>query len=101
MQKFPCYERAQQENRIHRDGKFSRFVWLRQFEEGRNSAGASRVLDRLEFLPGLKLSPNILDDIPPHRITRLRRQGERFFADALRDITSDRRLAILAVYTIE
>ncbi|MES0864956.1 hypothetical protein ABLN87_21640, partial [Ruegeria sp. SCPT10] len=31
----------------------------------------------------------------------LRRQGERYFADGLRDITSDRRLAILAVCAIE
>jgi len=35
------------------------------------------------------------------RITRLRRQGERYFAEGLRDITSDRRLAILAVCAIE
>ena len=83
------------------DGKISRFVWLRQFEVGSNSAGASRLLDRFEFLQGLGVSPDILEDIPPHRVTRLRRQGERYFADGLRDITSDRRLAILAVCTIE
>lgn len=83
------------------DGKISRFVWLRQFEVANNSAGASRLLDRLEFLQELGLSPDILDGIPPYRITRLRRQGERYFADGLRDITSDRRLAILAVCTIE
>tara|TARA_R110002073_G_C9481751_1_gene580102 strand:- start:23 stop:2911 length:2889 start_codon:yes stop_codon:yes gene_type:complete len=83
------------------DAKVSRFVWLRQFEVGSNSAGASRLLDRLEFLQGLGLSPDILDGIPPHRSTRLRRQGERYFADGLRDITSDRRLAILAVCAIE
>ncbi len=34
-------------------------------------------------------------------LTRLRRQGERYFADGLRDISSDRRLAILAVCAIE
>jgi len=83
------------------DGKVSRFVWLRQFEVGSNSAGVSRLLDRLEFLQGLGLPPNILDGIPPHRVTRLRRQGERYFADGLRDITSNRRLAILAVCAIE
>ncbi|MES0865010.1 DUF4158 domain-containing protein, partial [Ruegeria sp. SCPT10] len=83
------------------DGKVSRFVWLRQFEVGSNSAVASRLLDRLEFLQGLGVSPDILDGIPPHRVTRLRRQGERYFADGLRDITSDRRLAILAVCAIE
>ena len=83
------------------DGRISRFVWLRQFEVGSNSAGASRLLDRLEFLQTLGLSSDIMDGIPPHRIARLRRQGERYFADGLRDITSDRRLAILAVCAIE
>lgn len=83
------------------DGTVSRFVWLRQFEVGSNSAGASRLLDRLECLQALGLSPDILDDIPPHRVTRLRHQGERYFADGLRDITTDRRLAILAVCAVE
>ena len=83
------------------DGKVSRFVWLRQFEVGDNSAGASRLLDRLEFLQTLAVPLNILTDIPPHRIARLRRQGERYFADGLRDISSDRRLAILAVCAVE
>lgn len=83
------------------DGNVSRFVWLRQFEVGNNSAGASRLLDRLEFLQALDMSPEILADVPPHRVTRLRRQGERYFADGLRDITSDRRLAILAVCATE
>jgi len=83
------------------DGTVSRFIWLRQFEVGKNSAGASRLLDRLEFLQGLGVSPVILEGVPPHRITRLRRQGERYFADGLRDITSDRRLAILTVCAVE
>ena len=83
------------------DGNVSRFVWLRRFEVGGNSAGASRLLDRVEFLQDLNLSPDILCDVPPHRITRLRRQGERYFTDGLRDIGSDRRLAILAVCAIE
>ena len=83
------------------DGNVTRFIWLRQFEVGNNSADASRLLDKLEFLQKLNLSPEILADIPPHRITRLRRQGERYFADGLRDITSDRRLAIVAVCAVE
>ncbi len=83
------------------DGTVSRFVWLRQYEVGKNSAGACRLLDRLEYLQELGLSPGILGDIPPHRITRLRHQGERYFADGLRDISSDRRLAILAVCAVE
>ena len=83
------------------DGTVSRFIWLRQFEVGKNSAGASRLLDRLEFLQGMGLSTDILDGLPPHRVTQLRRQGERYFSDGLRDITSDRRLAILAVCAVE
>jgi TnpA family transposase len=82
-------------------GSVTRFVWLRQFEVGKNSAGANRLLDRLEFLQGLVLDPTILDGVPPHRITRLRRQGERYFAGDLRDISGDRRFAILAVCALE
>ena len=40
-------------------------------------------------------------EIPPHRITRLRRQGERYFADGLRELPDNRRLAILAVCAVE
>ena len=79
------------------DERVSRFVWLRQFEVGQNSAGASRLLDRLDFLQAIEVPAEILDDVPPHRIARLRRQGERYFADGLRDISSDRRLAILSL----
>jgi TnpA family transposase len=82
------------------EGKVSRFVWLRQFEVGQNSADATRLLERLEFLQKINLSPEILSGIPPHRVSRLQRQGERYFADGLRDISSDRRLAIIAVCTI-
>ena len=82
------------------DGKVSRFVWLRQFEVGQNSVDATRLLDRMEFLQEVNLSPDILRGIPPHRVSRLQRQGERYFADGLRDISSDRRLAILAVCAV-
>ena len=61
------------------DGTVNQFIWLRQFEVGKNSAGASRLLDRLEFLQRMELGPNILDGLPPHRVTQLRRQGERYF----------------------
>jgi TnpA family transposase len=83
------------------DGNVSRFAWLRQSEVGSNSAGASRLLNRLEFLQTLGVPSEILEDVPPHRVARLRRQGERYFADGLRDITCDRRLAILAVCVVE
>jgi hypothetical protein len=83
------------------DGRVSRFVWLRQFEVGKNSADANRLLDRLEFLQGLGLAAAALDGVPPHRITRLRRQGKRYFSDDLRDISSDRRWAIMTVCVVE
>ena len=44
---------------------------------------------------------SILFGLPPHRIARLRRQGERYFAGDLRDISGDRRLAILAICALE
>ena len=64
-------------------------------------ADINRLLDRLEFLQGFEFPINVLGGIPPHRVTRLRRQGERYFTDGLRDISSDRRLAILAVCVVE
>ena len=68
---------------------------------GKNSADINRLLDRLEFLQSIELPSGMFDSIPPHQITRLRRQGERCFTDGLRDISSDRRLAILAVCAVE
>jgi hypothetical protein len=50
------------------EGKISRFVWLRQFEVGQNSADATRLLDRLEFLQEMNLSPDILSGVSPHRV---------------------------------
>ena len=82
-------------------GSVTRFVWLRQFEVGQNSADMNRLLDRLEFLQGLGLAETVLAGVPPHRLARLRRQGERYFAGDLRDISGDRRLAILAVCALE
>jgi TnpA family transposase len=82
-------------------GSVTRFVWLRQFEVGQNSADVNRLLDRLEFLQDLGLTEAILAGVPPHRISRLRRQGERYFAGDLRDISGDRRLAVLAVSALE
>ena len=43
------------------DGGVSRFVWLRRFEVGRNSADINGLLDRLEFLQGFDLP----SDFPP------------------------------------
>jgi len=83
------------------DSSVTRLVWLRQFEVGQNSADMNRLLDRLEFLQGMPVERSIFAGVPPHRIARLRRQGERYFAGDLRDISGDRRLAILAVCTLE
>ena len=79
------------------DDRVTRFVWLRQFEPGSNSSSANRLLDRLEYLLRLDLPENLLVGISAHRVTRLRRQGERYYADGMRDLPEDRRLAILAV----
>ena len=83
------------------DAGVTRFVWLRQFEPGSNSADANRLLDRLEHLRDLDVPEGLFHDIPPLRITRLRRQGERYFADGLRELPDNRRLAILAVCAVE
>ncbi|KQM89573.1 transposase [Sphingomonas sp. Leaf22] len=82
-------------------GTISRFIWLRRIKPGNNSAAANRLLDRLEFLRGMNLDASLLASVPPHRVARLRRQGERYFADGLRDLNADRRRAILAVCVVE
>src|SRR3546814_4888568 len=62
---------------------------------------ANRLMDRLEYLQRFDLPADLLDGVPAHRVTRLRRQGERYYADGMRDLPEDRRLAILAVCTLE
>src|SRR3546814_12267928 len=57
-------------------------------------------MDRLEYLQRFDLPADLLDGVPAHRVTRLRRQGERYYADGMRDLPEDRRLAILAVCTL-
>lgn len=47
------------------------------------------------------MSVQSLADVPIHRIARLRRQGERYFTDGVRDTGANRRLAILAACVIE
>lgn len=81
--------------------QLTRFVWLRQFDVGNNSRAANQLLDRLERLQKLELPTDLLADIPLHKIKRLRRHGERYFADALRDLSDDRRYAIMGVCTLE
>ena len=73
------------------DAGVTRFVWLRQFEPGSNSAAANRLLDRLEHLRHLDFPEGLFDDVPAHRITRLRWHGERYFADGLRELPENRR----------
>ena len=83
------------------DGRVTRFVWLRQFEVGANSRAANRLMDRLEYLQGLDLPADLVVGVPAHRVARLRRQGERYYADGMRDLPDDRRIAILAVCALE
>lgn len=42
---------------------WKQFIWLRQFEVGKNSAGINRLLDRLEFLQQLELPTELLDGV--------------------------------------
>ncbi len=56
------------------DGRLSRFVWLRQFEVGKNSADINRLLDRLGFLQQLELPTELFDGVPRHRVSRLHRR---------------------------
>lgn len=83
------------------DDYVSRFVWLRKIEPGSNSTTANELLDRLEYLQQLRLPDDLLAKVPLHRVTQLRRQGERYYADGLRDLPQERRLAILAVCAAE
>ena len=83
------------------DDRVTRFVWVRQFEPGSNSADANRLLDRLEHLRRFHFPDGLFHGVPAHRITRLRRQGERYFADGLRELPESRRIAILAVCAVE
>ena len=83
------------------DNRLTRFVWLRQFEVGSNSADINRMLDRLEALRDLDIDLDVLEGVPSHHVGRLRRQGERYYADGLRYLPENRKLAILAVCAIE
>lgn len=83
------------------DDQLSRFVWLRQFEAGANSADINRMLDRLDYLETIGLDRRALDGVPPHRVSRLRRLGERYYADGVRDLPAARQLAILAACVVE
>jgi hypothetical protein len=80
--------------------QLTRFVWLRQFEVGNNSRIANQLLDRLERLQKLGLPADILDGLPSYKIKRLRRHGERYFASDLRELSDDKRYAIMAVCVI-
>ena len=83
------------------DRGITRFVWLRQHEAGNTPRVVNNLLDQFDWIANLKICPSVLREIPAHRIARLRRQGERYYADGLRDLSEDRRLAILAVCAVE
>jgi hypothetical protein len=54
----------------------SRFIWLRNFEVGNNSAAANRCSTGSNFCMPTDINHSALASIPAHRIARLRRQGE-------------------------
>ena len=83
------------------DARVSRFVWLRQMPGGGAATTILRLLDRLDFVRGIRLDDDAFAGIPAHRVTRLRREGERLYADGLKELPSDRRLAILAACLVE
>ena len=83
------------------DRGVTRFVWLRSHEPGHNSNGVNQLLDRLDWIRELGIASSVTAGIPAHRVARLRRQGERYFADGMRELSENRRLAILAVCTVE
>jgi|LakMenEpi03Aug12_release.lakeMendotaPanAssembly.Ray.scaffolds.fasta_scaffold96317_1 TnpA family transposase len=83
------------------DGRLTIHGWLKRFEAGHNSADVNRLLEKLEYLQKLGIPEYVLEGIPSHRIIWLRQQGEAYYADGLRDINETRRLAILAVCSIE
>jgi TnpA family transposase len=85
----------------HMPGGITQFVWLRQFEPGNNSRFVNELLDRLDCINELEIPYAALQDIPIHRIKRLRRQGERYFADGMRDLPAHRRIAIIATCLLE
>ena len=75
------------------DGGVSRFVWLRRFEGGRNSATSTAA--RSPGIPaGLRSSSDLLETVPPHRIARLAARGSATSQTGWRHISGDRRLAI-------
>lgn len=59
------------------------------------------MLDRLGYLETIGVDRRILDGVPPHRVSRLRRLGERYYADGVRDLPEARQLAILAACVVE
>jgi len=83
------------------DGRITRFVWLRQFEPGSNSKDMNELLDRLGALREVGISADVFENVPPHRVASLRRQGERYSADGMRDLPANRRLAVLAACAFE
>lgn len=83
------------------DGRTSQFVWLRQACSGANSAAMNRILDRLGVIKSIELEPDIIRDIPPHRITRLRKEGERLYTSTLKELPVERRFSILVACIFE
>lgn len=83
------------------DGRLTVYAWLKRFEIGHNSADATRLLERLEYLQELDIPASVLDGIPQSRVIWLLQQADAYYADGLRELKEARRYALLAVAAIE
>ena len=70
----------------------TRFVWLAPVRAWLELSSANRLLDRLEYLQRIDLPEDLLAGVPAHRVTRLRRQGERVLCRRHARSPEDRRL---------
>ena len=73
------------------DAGVTRFVWLRQFDRAATPPPPTGCWTASSTC-GTSISrrEGLFDDVPAHRITRLRRHGERYFADGLREFPENR-----------
>jgi hypothetical protein len=83
------------------DGRVTRFVLAWQLRCWRELRRCQPADGSTGISSGHRSSRRFVTGVPPHGRARLRRQGERYYADGMRDLPEDRRLAILAVCTLE
>jgi hypothetical protein len=64
------------------DDRISKFVWLRRASAGSNSAAMNRLLDRLEIIKSLDLSPDITDGISTPDNTAAKRRRSPLYRNS-------------------